>query len=220
MKSSTDLLSRRTSTRTHVRGSDRRFALAACGVLLTSLSTAPAQGPTHPTTSPLINISLDRTPQTTPTFRVSGTDYSPTEWRNAFAVYVEAPGGSVTTGQPPILGFHRIESGALVFEPRFPLEPGMRYRAVLRLSGSAEPIVKVFQIPEAPPEPPTVVEHIYPSSNRLPENQLKFYLHFSAPMSREQFRELQHRQLRGRDIRLAVVGLDLPGEIDGATGTE
>src|SRR5262249_5583071 len=26
--------------------------------------------------------------------------------------------------------------------------------------------------------------HVYPTRDRLPENQLKFYLHFSAPMSR------------------------------------
>ena len=30
----------------------------------------------------------------------------------------------------------------------------------------------------------TIVEHVYPSTDQLPENQLKFYLHFSAPMSR------------------------------------
>ena len=43
-----------------------------------------------------------------------------------------------------------------------------------------------FEIAARPVERPTVVSQIYPSTDRLPENQLKFYLHFSAPMSRGQ----------------------------------
>ena len=35
-----------------------------------------------------------------------------------------------------------------------------------------------------PKTAPTVVTQVYPTADRLPENQLKFYLHFSAPMSR------------------------------------
>ena len=180
--------------------------LAACGLLLTSPFTAPAQ---TSTSSAPINIHLDRTSQTKPLFRVSGGKHSATEWRNAFAVYVEAPDGSVTTDQPPILGAHRIESGTLVFEPRFPLEPGMRYRAVLRSPGRTEPIVKVFEIPEAAPVPPTFVEHIYPSSNRLPENQLKFYIHFSASMSRgEAYRHVYLLDASGKQIDLPFLELD------------
>src|SRR5262249_36699089 len=36
----------------------------------------------------------------------------------------------------------------------------------------------------APPPAPTTVVAIYPSAKELPENVLKFYLHFSAPMGR------------------------------------
>ena len=35
--------------------------------------------------------------------------------------------------------------------------------------------------PRAKPE--TIVSQVYPTANSLPENLLKFYLHFSAPMS-------------------------------------
>src|SRR5262249_10274078 len=38
--------------------------------------------------------------------------------------------------------------------------------------------------PKATGNATTVVEKIYPSGDKLPENQLRFYLHFSAPMSR------------------------------------
>ena len=41
-----------------------------------------------------------------------------------------------------------------------------------------------FDIPERIVSDPTIVEAVYPSTNLLPENLLKFYIHFSAPMSR------------------------------------
>src|SRR5262249_13194478 len=41
-----------------------------------------------------------------------------------------------------------------------------------------------FFEPKAPAKPTTVVEHVYPTRSKLPENQLKFYVHFSAPMGK------------------------------------
>ena len=214
MKSSVDSFGRLTSTRTPVRGSERLIAqlgeLAAICLFVGSPLSSAAQTPTpSASTGPAVNIVLDRSSKTKPVFHVSGAKYSPADWRNAFAVYVEGAGESVSAGQPPILGFYRIEDGALVFEPRFPLEPGMRYRAVLRSPGGGEPLVKVFEIPEEAPEPPTFVEHIYPSASRLPENQLKFYLHFSAAMSRgEAYRHVHLLDSDGKRIDLPFLELD------------
>src|SRR6185503_6487743 len=84
---------------------------------------------------------------------------------------------------PNMIGRYRVESGALVFAPQFPPQPGVTYKATARIPGRA-PISAVFSIPKADMTPKTVVERIYPSVNVLPENQLKFYVHFSAPMSR------------------------------------
>src|SRR5262249_10128070 len=71
-------------------------------------------------------------------------------------VYVDR--GKALEGQPSVLGTHRLEKGALVFEPRFPLERGVRYRAVLRpaaLPGGAgaRPVEVVLSLPrvERPP---------------------------------------------------------------------
>ena len=190
--------------RTAVRGSDWLAALTASYLVLSSLSAALAQR-----SGSAVDIRLDRSSQTKPVFRVSGAKYSAADWRNAFAVYVERTGGAISAGQPPILGSYRIEGGALVFEPRFPLEPGMRYRAVLRPAGPVEPLVKVFEIPEETPGPPTFVEHIYPSASRLPENQLKFYLHFSAAMSRgEAYRHVHLLDSDGQRIDLPFLELD------------
>jgi len=46
-----------------------------------------------------------------------------------------------------------------------------------------EPIVAVVALPKPEVEPTTVVDRVFPSGDRLPENQLKLYVHFSAPMS-------------------------------------
>jgi hypothetical protein len=95
----------------------------------------------------------------------------------AFTVSVDAP------NVPNMLGRYRVENGHLVFAPQFPLQPGVTYKATARIPGSA-PISAVFSIPKADMTPKTVVERVYPTVDLLPENQLKFYIHFSAPMAR------------------------------------
>jgi len=98
-------------------------------------------------------------------------------YRDIFQISVDAP------DVPAMLGQYRVEGGALVFAPQFPVQPGVKYRAVARIPGST-PITALIDIPKAVVKPTTVVERIYPSTNVLPENQLKFYIHFSAPMAR------------------------------------
>jgi len=78
---------------------------------------------------------------------------------------------------PAVSGSFRSEGDDLIFEPRFPLQPGLRYRAVWK----GEPdVAATFEIPKAKPEPPVFVERVYPSTAVLPENHLKFYVHFPA----------------------------------------
>jgi len=84
---------------------------------------------------------------------------------------------------PNMLGRYRVENGALVFAPQFPPQAGVTYKATARIPGRAA-MSAVFSIPKADMTPKTVVERVYPSANVLPENQLKFYIHFSAPMAR------------------------------------
>jgi hypothetical protein len=95
--------------------------------------------------------------------------------------------GKVGPGQLPVLGDWRAWKGALRFEPRFPLAKGVRYRVVFDPAkvpgGKGKPVETVVSLAKAQPKATTVVARVYPSADRLPENQLKFYLHFSAPMS-------------------------------------
>jgi len=98
-------------------------------------------------------------------------------WASIFSVY--AGEGDL----PPMLGSYAVENGSLVFRPRFPLSPGVRTRAVFRTPG-ALPVVAVFNSLTSVAAASTRVDHVYPSVDVLPENQLKFYLQFSASMSR------------------------------------
>jgi hypothetical protein len=99
------------------------------------------------------------------------------QYRDVFQVSVDAP------DVPQMLGQYRMEAGALVFSPQYPVQPGVKYRAVARIPGAAA-ITTLVDIPKPAVKATTVVERIYPSVNVLPENQLKFYIHFSAPMAR------------------------------------
>ena len=103
---------------------------------------------------------------------------TPEQAGNVLKVYVNTPGGI-----PPLLGKYRVENGAVIFAPQFPLQPGMGYKAVTSGPGTMNAFA-IFNIPKADMTPKTVVDRVYPSVNVLPENELKFYIHFSAPMAR------------------------------------
>lgn len=121
-------------------------------------------------------------------------------WVQSLAVFAEQ-GGAQTP--PPMLGAWRVAQDRLVFESRFPLARGVRYRAEYRAAGAA-PLVSFFELPADTVGPTTSVAQIYPSGDVLPHNQLKFYVQFSAPMSRGGIYE--HIRLHDGDGRL----VDLP----------
>ncbi len=132
---------------------------------------------------------------------------SPAQWQQILAVYA----GETNLA---MLGTYRIVKDALQFLPQFPLEPGIQYRAVLRtLPGQAQdkpaPTTSSFQLPTRNTTPTTFVRQIYPSSDTVPENLLKFYLHFSAPMRRGNIYEFIHlRDSDGKNIELPFLEID------------
>lgn len=134
------------------------------------------------------------------------------QWVALFSVRVDNGDEAGTRDRPALLGEYRLKDTSVSFEPRFPLQPGLRYRAVFdpsRLGATGEPVVAEFVIPKPPAGPATVVEHVYPSTNKLPENQLKFYLHFSAPMSRgEAYRRVHLLDAAGKEVDLPFLELD------------
>jgi hypothetical protein len=124
-------------------------------------------------------------------------------WVSVFAVYTGS--GEV----PPLLGSYRIEGGALVFQPRFPLAPGVEYRAVFYPSSGGAPVEKIFREPSREIAPSARVEQVYPSADVLPSNLLRLYIYFSAPMSRGEAGQRIHMlDENGKLLR----GVFLPGE--------
>ena len=79
--------------------------------------------------------------------------------------------------RPAMAGELEAIDGGLRFTSRFPMSPGVTYLA------SVGGIEREFVIPELDPTPVARVVGVYPSADQLPENLLKFYLHFSAPMA-------------------------------------
>ncbi len=117
---------------------------------------------------------------------------------------------------PPVAGSVKASDGLVRFTPRYPLEPGVTYHVVFdrvalgagNTSSSPAAISAVFPLAKSDAEPTTVVEHIYPSGDVLPENQLKFYLHFSAPMSRgEAYRHIHLLDAAGQELEAVFLEL-------------
>jgi hypothetical protein len=107
---------------------------------------------------------------------------SPFSWSQVFTVTVapEGHGQGGSDERPPIMGTYRVAGPRLRFEPRFPIEPGLKHRAAFRPSQlPLEPyqglkdVVTEFTRPLPPPPPPAFVVRVDPASDRLPENLLK-----------------------------------------------
>ncbi len=131
-------------------------------------------------------------------FRVADSKAPPSNWRETFTVTAGA-----SAGAPPMGGTHAVEGADLVFRPRYPLQPGVRYRA------SYGETAAEFTIPLPDMTPSTRVERVYPTASRLPENLLKFYIHFSSPMSfGEAYTRLRLLDGRGRAIELPFLEID------------
>jgi hypothetical protein len=93
-----------------------------------------------------------------------------------------------------VLGTYAVADGRLRFTPRFPFDPGQRYDVVLnpaRLTGTngapaaswrARPVDASIMVPAREAHPTTRVAGVFPSADEVPENQLRMYVSFSAPM--------------------------------------
>jgi len=85
-----------------------------------------------------------------------------------------------TTGQPMFARYHR-QGRKLTCTPRFALEHDRVYRAVFLQPGQPA-VTEDYRVPRRKPRPETRVERVFPSTEVLPANHLKFYIHFSQPM--------------------------------------
>jgi hypothetical protein len=124
-------------------------------------------------------------------------------WSSIFAVY--AAGGDA----PPMLGVYAIENRCLVFRPRFPLTAGVQARAVFH-PPHGPAIEAVFEAQKPDLTASTRVQHVYPSTDVLPDNQLKFYVFFSAPMRQgEAWQHIHLLNQNGKPVDLPFLEQEL-----------
>ena len=111
------------------------------------------------------------------------------QWVRVLRVTVKSAGDDASN-VPPVAGTYAIAGTAIRFTPMFPLDAGREYAVVFdpsQLPGepSNGPAARHTAVVSRPAEvriPSTVVDRVYPSADAIPENQLRMYIQFSAPM--------------------------------------
>ena len=102
----------------------------------------------------------------------------------------------------PILGEYSVVGDAVEFRPQASLSRGQAYLAVFN-PAAAQLAGTQITAPYSPPTAAanTVVSAVYPQAKVLPENLLRLYLHFSAPMGEGTvFEHLRLLDAEGRPI--------------------
>ena len=171
------------SNTSHVSG--RLLALA-----LVALTAACGSTP-----SPTITVNRSVTP---PVIEVRGlpsrditalrrASLTTPEWQQVLRVSLEAT-------QIPIAGRYAVADGVIRFTPMYTFDFSQKYSVTFdpaRIPGAnaaeswrRDKVASVVAFAPLPRSPSTTVKAVYPSGSELPENMLRFYIEFSAPMGR------------------------------------
>lgn len=116
---------------------------------------------------------------------------------------------------PTIVGRFAISSPNLEFTPKFPFDAGRGYLATFDPaqlpSQRAGGVVRtVVSLPATVRTPTTTVVRMLPTADTLPENLLRVYLEFSAPMARDHGRDyLTLLDEQGHEVKDAFLALDI-----------
>ena len=177
---------------THLRRSFPCRQAAAAALLFAAACTGSSGN-----SSPVISLVEDAAHPGASYVEVTGIDAdtrrtagkltpSSPEWTALLRVSVlDADGRGDTTA---VAGKYAVAGRSLRFTPLFAFDPGRRYEVRFAPAGtSRDPhagIREIVALRAAPPSPPTQVTQIFPSAEVVPENQLRLYIHFSAPMGR------------------------------------
>jgi hypothetical protein len=154
---------------------------AACGRSLPATDepiitlAAPPAGPDY----------VEVTGLSAPTLKsIDSATFTPQEWSRVLRV-------AVAEDAPAVLGAYVRQNDALRFTPAFPFDPGRRYLVRLDLSqlpgrtpGTTAVVTREVTRMAGTKTPTTVVQQVYPSGAEVPENLLRIYIEFSAPMAR------------------------------------
>jgi hypothetical protein len=117
---------------------------------------------------------------------------------------------------PAMLGDYVEHGGVVTFTPRFAPTPGVPLHATFHVKHST--LEATFGEPAKALGATTTVAHLYPSTDEWPENTLKMYLTFSAPMARgEAYEHIRVLDDQGRAIIEPFV--EIEQELWDASGT-
>jgi hypothetical protein len=136
------------------------------------------------------------------------------QWQALMRVSVRSTNGAA---MPAVVGRYEVAGAVLRFSPRFPFDAGRPYD--VRFDPSLLPGVQsnpgptslaaVVTLPAMARTPSTVVSQIYPSAQSVPANQLRLYLHFSAPMDwRSGYDHVKLLDDRGQEVPDTFLPLD------------
>lgn len=132
---------------------------------------------------------------------------STTDWRSLFPVFTGT--AWPVDDRPQLLGRYEVTDSTIRFTPTFPLNAGVSYVAQFRSNAGSPALQETFAIPD-PGASKILVTHIYPS-DPVPENLLKFYIHFSGPMRRGNVYESIHLFDEGGSlVNMPFVEVDPP----------
>lgn len=172
------------------------------GAVLLASAACGSDGPSHPE----IRFVVPEGKPEAATLTVVGipsrylpsrSEVSSDVWPSILRVTVAQDGDSLSAAAdstlPPVAGSYDVTRDAIVFTPTFGFDAGLHYRAVFdgsKLPGAGEgwkpaPLVAIVGLPKQNLPPATIVDRVYPTSDVVPENQLRLYIHFSGPMGRK-----------------------------------
>jgi hypothetical protein len=189
--------------------------LAACAG--TASSPAPPQIQLNPQTNTVDVAGLSAPTVAALSNTISTAGWTDSDWQALLRVSVRSAGGAGAT--PAVAGTYSIVGEAVRFTPMFPFDEGRQYDVVL--DASRLPAVRddtpwrqqkfaaVVGRPAVARLPSTVVTRLYPSADVVPANQLRLYLHFSAPMDwRSGYDYVTLLDERGQEVVDAFLPLD------------
>jgi hypothetical protein len=107
----------------------------------------------------------------------------------------------------PLLGEIHISGNHARFTPALPFQRGRNYSVYYH-----EKLLGEFNVPASSRQPATTLQTIHPEADTIPDNALKFYLSFSAPMKEGE--GLKYiKLLNAKNEPLTDIFLDLQSEL-------
>ena len=158
-----------------MRGIGRGFAT----VLAVAVSTAAMMGSVAQANN--VYLDLPQSGAEPVVLRLIASTPDDADGSDLLQVFV-APPDACCEGRTPITGTYTRVEDTLTFVPAYGFEPGLGYVVRVSAPGADHELVP-FMIPLDRVPVQAAVTESFPSGVELPENVLRFYLHFSVPMA-------------------------------------